>query len=53
MNKLADEPRETPRYGVNYSGYDDDDDDDSTKHFSPVNPPKLRLSFDDLRFGDK
>jgi len=52
VNKLVEEPREDSRYSADYSGYDDDDDGDSTKNFSPINPPKLRLSFDDLRFGD-
>lgn len=54
-SKLAEEPGVGSRYAADYAGYDPSEpesDESATKPFSPIGSPKLRLSFDDLRFDE-
>ncbi|MCL2343747.1 MAG: DivIVA domain-containing protein [Firmicutes bacterium] len=54
VSKLAEDPS-SPYYASDYSDFDaePEEEDAATKHFTPVSNPKMRLSFDDLRFDDR
>ena len=56
VSKLVEESGSNAYYSSDYSDFDDaepEDGESATKPFTPVNNPKMRLSFDDLRFDDR